>query len=163
MIFRYVHKISKTYNIFFIDFQGLFHHHPLKQSMFWYLQNKMCYKKECQIWNTLGVTNGQHGEQQKVLILNSYIRIFFLFQEKKKKSLEKNSIPYHWHHKSLFLKKLKSDRADIILSNNYKCIFIYQHSNTISQRIREMSTDLMLITTHTYLKVSLIHGIWISK
>lgn len=32
----------------------------------------------------MGVTNGQHGEQQKVLILNSYIRIFFLFQEKKK-------------------------------------------------------------------------------
>ena len=46
----------------------------------------MRYKKECQIWNTLGVTNGQHGEQQKVLILNSYIRIFFLFQENKKKA-----------------------------------------------------------------------------
>lgn len=93
---------------------------------------------------TLGITFGEPGEQQKifskVLNLSSY-RILFLFW---KKSLQKN-LTYLWHYKSLFWRKLKFGNADIILSSNYQHIFIYQYRNSTSQRIRVMSTDLMLI------------------
>lgn len=127
----YLQKISKTYNIFFIDFQGLFILIPLiKQSTVLILAKQNALLKRMPVWGHFGCHHWWTWASAKKCFLKfssliPSLEYYFPYWKEKCRKILKSV--YIWHHKSLFLRKLKFVKVGRILSSKLLMCIIFQY------------------------------------